>query len=211
MQKILVIGGRSGIGLQTVELGRQAGRSMFAFSRNTIQGVNNGVQYLRGDVTDSGDVRAAVRGMDAVVLSLGVPLDLRMLTGPISVFSAGTRLVIDAMQNEGVERLVVVTGFGAGDSLAAIHPLQRIGFNWVFGRAYADKNLQEQHVQSSALQWTIVRPGILTNGRCNEAHQVLVAPSVWRNGIVSRASVAHFILQTIQQGTHVHQAPVVIN
>ena len=61
-----------------------------------------------------------------------------------------------------MKRLICVTGFGAGDSRASISCLQRLPFQMVFGRAYADKSVQERLIKDSSLDWTIVRPGVLT-------------------------------------------------
>lgn len=106
--------------------------------------------------------------------------------------------------------LIAVTGFGAGDSQAAVPLLQRLPFQLVFGRAYADKSVQEQLIRNSGLDWTIVRPGVLTNGRFTGRYRVLVEPGAWRNGIVSRASVADFIVAQVDSQEMVHRAPVVI-
>ena len=68
------------------------------------------------------------------------------------------------MRPQGVKRLISVTGFGAGDSRASINCHQLLPFRFFFGRAYDDKDVQERLIKDSALDWTIVRPGLLTNG-----------------------------------------------
>ncbi len=118
-----------------------------------------------GDARNPEDVRAALKGAYAVIQALGIPANARMLTGPIDLFSAATATLLPLMQDAGVRRLISVTGFGAGESRAAIGPLQRIGFDLVFGRAYADKDIQEQLISKSELDWVIVRPGVLINHR----------------------------------------------
>jgi len=203
MQSILVVGGSSGIGRRTVDLGRQRGLDMVPFSRRAVQ-----PGAIRGDALVQADIERALQGKDAVVQSLGVPMNLRLLTGPITLFSEATRILIPAMQNAGVRRLVVVTGFGAGACQQAIHPLQRPGFNLVFGRAYADKSKQEALVEASGLDWTIVRPGVLTNGKLKDNYAVLSEPAQWRNGVISRDCVADFIIRCLQDGSHIHAAPV---
>jgi len=212
MQRLLVIGGSAGIGWQTVLRSLEAGWETTVLCRHperiTLQ--HERLEVIGGDALNAADVQAAVSGTDAVVQSLGVPLNLRLLTGPITLFSAATRVLVNAMQTAGVERLVAVTGFGAGRSQAAIHPLQRIPFNLVFGRAYADKSVQEELIEASSLRWTIARPGVLTNGRLNPDYLVLTAQDSWRNGLIARASVADFIVSCIREGTHVHEAPVLI-
>jgi putative NADH-flavin reductase len=114
------------------------------------------------------------------------------------------------MQRRNVRRLIVVTGFGAGDSREAIGCLQRIPFRLFLGRAYNDKDVQERLIKESGLDWTIVRPGILTKGARTGRYRVLVEPSQWRNGVISRADVADFIVRSIDDDGRAQQAPVLI-
>ena len=58
---------------------------------------------------------------------------------------------------------------------------------------YDDKDVAEQIVRASDLDWTIVRPGLLTNAPATGRYQVLVDPHSWRAGTISRADVADFL------------------
>ena len=210
--RILVIGASRGIGLATVKAACDNGWAVKAFSRHAsdLAYSHNNLTKIDGNALLAPDVERALRDVDAVVLSLGVPFNLKLFTGPITLFSSATRVVLEQMQQQNVKRLVCITGFGAGDSIGAIHPLQRVGFNLVFGRAYADKSAQETAIKSSSADWTIARPGVLTNGR-QKPYKTLVAAETWRNGIISRANVAVFVINTIAHGDHIGEAPVLIS
>ena len=130
---------------------------------------------------------------------------------PVHLFSDATRVLIAAMRSHGVKRLICVTGFGAGDSHASISCLQRLPFQIVFGRAYDDKSLQERLIQESGLDWTIARPGVLTGGPRTGHYKILSDSSKWRNGIISRADVAEFLVRQIEDRTYIRQAPVLVN
>ena len=127
------------------------------------------------------------------------------------LFSDATRVLVDAMTAQGVKRLICVTGFGAGDSRESISRLQRLPFQAVFGRAYDDKSRQERLIRQSALDWTIARPGVLTNGPRTGRFKILAEASQWRNGIISRADVADFLVGQIEDRTYVHKAPVLVS
>jgi putative NADH-flavin reductase len=167
------------------------------------------LEKVRGDALKSRDVEAALIGVDAVIQTLGVGLG--DLFGPVHLFSDATRVLVAAMKAQGVKRLICVTGFGAGDSRASISGLQRLPFQVVFGRAYADKSLQERLIKESGLDWTIARPGVLTSGPQTGRYQILPEASQWRNGIVSRSDVAEFLVRQIEDRSHVHKAPVLVN
>ena len=212
MARVLIIGASKGIGLATTRQALEAGHRVRAFSRsaagNAMSNVN--LEIIRGDALDSRDITAALDGMEVVIQALGVS-SLGDLFRPVSLFSNATRVLVKAMEGQGTKRLISVTGFGAGDSRASISCLQRLPFLMVFGRAYADKSVQEQLIKDSSLDWTIARPGVLTNGRRTGRYRILDEPSEWRNGIISRADVADFLVRQIEDGTWLRKAPVLVN
>ena len=166
------------------------------------------LERFAGDALNAGDVASALDGIDIVVQALGVPV--KDLLGPVSLFSDATNVLVPAMEKAGVQRLVAVTGFGTGDSRDAIGLLQRVPFRLVFGRAYDDKDAQEMRIRQSSLEWMFVRPGVLTSGLATGRYRVLAEPSSWRNGLISRADVAHFIVTQIDQPSYTRKAVVLI-
>lgn len=212
MKTLLIMGASNGIGLAATHLALERGYAVRAFARSAgrIPVEHERLRKLMGDARSPADVRAALTGVDAVLQALGVPGDRRMITGPVDLFSTATRALLPAMKEAGVRRLVSVTGFGAGDSRTTISPLQRIGFLLVFGRAYADKDIQEALIRESPLDWVIVRPGVLTNGRASGRYRVLAEPGEWRNGIIARADVADFMLRQVESDEYLHRTPALI-
>ncbi len=167
------------------------------------------LEKVQGDALNKNDVDAALAGVDAVIVTLGVSLG--DLFKPVRLFSDATRVLIAAMKDKRVNRLICVTGFGAGDSHASIAALQRIPFKIVFGRAYDDKSLQEKLIKGSGLDWTIARPGVLLNGARTGRYRVLREPSEWRNGVIFRANVADFLVKQIEDRSFIGAAPVLVN
>lgn len=211
MAHLLVIGASQGIGLETVKAALAAGHRVRAFARSAtkIELSDPNLERFPGDALSAPDVAGALDGVDAVVQALGVPF--RDLFGPVRLFSDGTNVLVPAMEQAGVRRLVAVTGFGTGDSRAAIGPLQRLPFRLVFGRAYDDKDAQEMRIRRSSLDWTFVRPGVLTGGPATGRYQVLDRPSSWTNGLIARADVARFIVGDVESRDHVGRAVVLIS
>jgi putative NADH-flavin reductase len=209
--RVLIIGASKGIGLETTRQALDAGHGVRALARSaTAIGISNpSLEKMRCNALKTEDVEAALVGVDVVIQTLGVGLG--ELFRPVHLFSDATRVLIQAMKIQGVKRLICVTGFGAGDSRASISCLQRLPFQIVFGRAYDDKSLQEQLIKESELDWTIARPGVLTSGPRTGNYQILSDASQWRNGIISRADVAEFLVRQIGDQTYIRKAPVLIN
>lgn len=210
MAHILVIGGTKGIGLETVKQALERGHAVRAFSRTAGQLAMDypNLEKMTGDAGKSADVADALVGIDLVVQAIGADHGPRMILGPVTLFSDTTRILVAAMKQAGVKRLISVTGFGAGDSRRHIGCLQRIPFSLFLGRAYDDKDIQERLIQESGLQWVIVRPTILTNGSRTGRYHVLAAPREWRNGFISRADVADFIVGQVETFDYAGKTPV---
>ena len=212
MARVLIIGASKGIGFETTRQALEAGHRVRAFLRSAAAGglSNPNLEKVRGNALESRDIEAALDGMDVVIQALGVS-SLGDLFRPVSLFSDATRLLVSAMEGKAVKRLISVTGCGAGDSRASIGCLQRLPFHMVFGRAYADKSVQEQLIKDSSLDWTIARPGVLTNGLRSGRYRILDEPAAWRNGIISRADVADFLVRQIEDRAYLRKAPVLVN
>jgi putative NADH-flavin reductase len=208
--RTLIIGASRGIGLETTRQALDAGHGVRALARsaNAIAISHPSLEKMRGDALKTEDLEAAVVGMDIVIQTLGVGLG--DLFRPVHLFSDATRVLIAAMRSKGVKRLICVTGFGAGDSRASISFLQRLPFQIIFGRAYDDKTLQEKLIKESDLDWTIVRPGVLTSGPRTRRYRILTEASQWRNGIISRADVAEFLVRQIGDQMYIRKTPVLI-
>lgn len=211
MAHVLVIGASRGVGLEVVKAALAAGHRVRALSRSPLPELPGETQLkqFRGDARNGGDVTAALAEIDAVVQTLGVPF--ADLFRPVRLFSDATNVLVPAMEAAGIRRLIALTGFGAGDSGDAIGLLQRVPFALVFGRAYTDKDAQEMRIRRSGLDWTLVRPGVLTHGARTGRYKVLDEPSQWRNGLIARADVAEFIVRQIDDSEHIGKAPVLVN
>jgi putative NADH-flavin reductase len=150
----------------------------------------------------------ALTGIDVVIQSLGVSVEPEMILKPTRFFSKATRVLVTAMEEAQVKRLICVTGFGAGDSRGHGGFLCCAAFHLLLGRVYDDKDVQERIVRRSKLEWVIVRPVILTDGPKTNAYRVLADPRDWTCGFISRADVADFLVKQIDDDTFLHKTPV---
>ena len=210
--KLLVIGATGGTGQEIVKQALRAGHSITVLIRDVAAKgrFDPAVRIAVGNVLDAASLQKALAGQEAVISSLGSGA-----TGPfkeMTMFSEGTRNVIREMQTLSVERFICITGIGAGESKGhgpwwydwVVQPL-------ILRGVYDDKTRQEKLVRESRLNWTLVRPGILTNGpaKGREAVRVLTDLHGVRTRFISRADVASFCLSELMQGEYRQQAPVI--
>ena len=170
--RVLVIGATGGSGRAAVDALVTAGHEVTAFARHATDAFagRDGVRPVDGDATLAAAVDAAVRGQDAVVVTLGIAenalrVRLRGSAGtPLDVRSRGTAAVVDAMQRHGVRRLVVQSSYGVGETRDRLPFSTRVVFALVLRPQIADHERQERIVRASGLDWTIVQPVTLTDG-----------------------------------------------
>ncbi|MEL6774249.1 MAG: SDR family NAD(P)-dependent oxidoreductase [Pseudomonadota bacterium] len=207
---ILVLGATKGIGRATVERALAQGHRVRAFARNpdALDLTDEGLEKVAGDALDPVAVAGALEGVDAVAYTLGVPINRDTVMGQVDFFSRTTAVLLEAMAAAGVRRLVAVTGFGAGDSRDVMSVLERLGHGAILGRIYDDKTRQEALIRESDTDWTIARPVILTSGGPSGRYLVMEEPAAWRNGLISRADVADYIVRAIEESSQIHGTPV---
>lgn len=195
--RLLVFGASGKTGREIVTQALERGHDVTAFVRNPAKFSfsHERLSIVRGDVMDSASVEAAMPGHDAVLIALGH----RRYLGPSNIVSRGTQHIIDAMKKHGVRRIVCETALGVGDSTGRLGVYYTLFVIPVILPFYwYDKGRQERAVRESGLEWVIVRPGQLTNGR--KRGQYLHGPKVgnylWSVSI-SRADVADFMLNQL--------------
>lgn len=211
-QKLLVIGGTSGVGLQTVELALERGHTVTAIARRPERMIlqHPRLRTVAGDILDAASMLRAVAGQDAVVIAIG----MGPTREPVSLFSKGGQNVLHAMEQSGLRRLVAVTGIGAGDSRN--HGgffYDRLLLPLALQTIYEDKNRQEalirQYGEKGTIDWTIVRPGFLTDDSPTLKYRVIDDLNGITAGDITRADVAHFILAALESGLYLNATPLI--
>jgi putative NADH-flavin reductase len=206
--RILVVGATGATGQQIVEQSLAQGHHVTALVRRPdkfdIQ--HPFLQVVKGDVLDPASLDA-VQGQDAVISSLGTK---KIGLEPVTLLSEGTKNLLQAMERHSVKRLVCITGIGAGDSKGHGGLLyDKLILPLILKRIYDDKDRQEAEIRQSNLDWTIVRPGGLTNDLAKGKYRVLTDLTGITAGKISRADVATFILQELTDDRYLHQAPLI--
>jgi uncharacterized protein YbjT (DUF2867 family) len=198
--RVVIAGGHGKIALLLERLLTQRGDQAVALIRNPDQVADvekTGAEAVVLDLeaASSGDVASVLAGADAVVFAAGA--------GPGSgaarkdtVDRGASVLLAEAAGQAGVGRFVQISGMGAGQPPQA-------GWDEVFA-AYMDaKTAAEDDLRSRDLDWTILRPGGLTDDPGTGQVQ-LTAPPLPR-GRVPRADVAAVIAALLDEPRTSHQ------
>jgi putative NADH-flavin reductase len=205
--KLLIIGATRGLGFILHEQALQVGHAVTTLVRNPqkMPKQHAGLKVIQGDILDPESVQRAMAAQEAVCVTIGSGITWK----PVTVFSQGTRNVLEAMRRQGVRRLICITGIGAGDSKGHGGFLYDRLFNPLLLKTiYTDKDRQEALIRASDTEWTIIRPGFLTNGPLTKKYQVITDLTGVTSGKISRADVAHFILEELAANRYLRQTPL---
>ena len=210
MTKIAIIGGSKGCGLATLKDALLRGWSVNAIARNPDQAnlKDARLAWYKGDARNELLLEQAMKGCDAVAVTLAAQKGRQ----PVTLFSETVSTALTVMNRQGVKRLVFLSGLGAGDSKGKggfLHT--NIFYPFMLKNNYEDKDRAEALIMKSHKDWTILRPGILTNRSRKGQIKVLAKPTEYRGGSISREDVGNYICECIKNNLNVHQSPVLIS
>ena len=201
--RIVIAGGHGKIALLLSEILATAGHEPIGLIRNPAHAAEvraTGATPLVLDLEDSdvSSTASALAGVDAVVFAAGAGAG----SGPerkLTVDRDGAILLADAAAEAGVLRFIVISSIGA-DSFADAGD--------EMGAYLKAKSEADAHIRESDLDWTIVRPGPLTDDAATG--RVTVGDDSVERGEITRADVAGVIAAAIDQPATLRKQFVVV-
>lgn len=202
---LLIFGASGGTGRCLLEQALAQGHHVTAFTRSPekVTAQHPNLKVVKGDIQDYDSVAMAMPGHDGVLSALGVYLFRKN-----TVLSDGTRNIIRAMEAHGVKRFVCESALGIGDTRDQTSLfVEFVFYPLLLRHFFPDKERQELHIRQSNLDWVIVRPGRLTNGRQTGNYRHGFGPHEKIKGVVSRADTAEFMLKQLTDDTYLRKTP----
>ena len=205
--KLAIFGATGNTGIELVKQALEKGHQVTAFvrdpSRMSIE--HDLLALVTGDVFEPASVSDAVKGQDAVVCTLGSS-ELKKTT----VRAVGTANIIKAMKELNVQRFLVVTAMGTGESWNSLSLVNKFFYATLLKSSREDHEAQESAVKESGLDWTIIRPSGLTDTHRTGVYEVgenILA----KTSKIARADVADLIIKELEQSALIHKAVTITN
>jgi nucleoside-diphosphate-sugar epimerase len=148
-----------------------------------------GIKVVLGDALNIGDVERAILTNEpvyAVISTIGgLPKD-----GERADY-IGNKNLIDAAVKAGVQKFILVSSIGSGNSVVALPPqvLQTLG------PVLVEKEKAENHLIESGLTYTIIRPGGLVSEPATGNGVLTEEPRI--SGSIHRADVAQLVCRCL--------------
>jgi uncharacterized protein YbjT (DUF2867 family) len=202
--RVLVFGASGRTGRLVVKESLERGHQVLAFVRDPARFdiSHPHLTVMQGDVRSATDVDLAVQRADAVVSVIG---PIPPSSAGENICSVGVANMIDSMSKHGVKRLICLSDYGNGETKTRDLYARYL---WLTIRAHLeDKERMEERVKSSGLDWTIVRPTILTDGEKTGTYRVGPEIEVGLYPTISRHDVADFVAEQVTDDSFVRSSP----
>ena len=214
--KILIYGISGRTGKLVAEEALKRGHKVVGIARDRAKVNIQGAEIIEGTPYELETVKRAIEGCGAVVSTLaGFPANQGLFSKiktPLDFMSSSISNTVEVMQEKGIKRIVVMTALGAGDSAKEIPFIFRLMVKLTnIKYSYIDHDKQEKVLEGSKLDWTVVRPVMLTDKDEELSVMYNLNSNKKIKSAISRNAVAHFILDCIDKGEFIRQKPGISN
>ena len=204
--KVVIFGANGKTGILLVEQALAKGYHVIAYIRRpgSLLIENPKLKIIVGNLNETLKLKDAITGADACISALGGG----SLTKHSYGITNGIMNIVSIMETARVHRFIYLSSLGAGESRYLIpQPMRFFLTNILLRVTLADHNNNERTLLNSNLQWTLVRPGSLTDGQLTGDLKHGVGKIKIKGNIsISRANVASFMIQQLTDTTYLQKA-----
>ena len=207
--KILILGSTGGTGQQLVAQSLKQNYEVTALARDPskLKVNHDRLTVIKGSVLDKNVLANALEGKEAVLSALGVGKSLKSK----DLISNAVRIIIPAMNEKNVKRLVFLSAFGVGETFTQANFIQRIIFKVFLRNIYADKSMADDLIRRSTLEWTLVYPVLMTDTPGTGKYKVGEKFEMKGMPKISRADVAEFMLRQLIDNNFIKKASIIMS
>jgi putative NADH-flavin reductase len=204
--KIVVFGASGKTGSLLVDEAVKSGHNVIAYVRKpeSIKSVHPNLKVVAGYLNEKEKLRSVISGSDACISTLG---GASLLKHSPEIME-GINNIISIMEEERVTRFIYLSSFGAGDSRKYMpQPIRFLIADIMLNVPLADHNTNESRITKSQLNWTIVRPGGLTNGaKTDNLKHGCEMTKIKGSLSISRSNVAAFLLNQVSNNDYANKS-----
>jgi putative NADH-flavin reductase len=205
IMKIFLLGATGRTGKLVLTQALTEGYEVNCLARK-IERISNktGLKTFEGNPENLKDLETAMLGCDAIISVLNISrksdFPWSSLRTPPQFLSSVMQNVVSLASNMNIKRVVICSAWGVAETRKDIP----FWFRWAIdfsniGVAYKDHERQEEIIAKSSLDWTIVRPVGLTNFKKVEVIEESITNIPKPSLMISRSSVARFMLECLQR------------
>ena len=197
-KNIVVFGASGKTGHQLVRYALEKGYPVTAALRDKsrLKLKYHNLNILRCDVRSKKEVDRAIKNQDIVVSSLGSK------PGQSPVCREGMENILEAMKKFRVRKLIALSAYGARETNSGFYGRS---LNYLLKKIMQDKNEMEAIIEKSRMDWMVIRPVILTNGKFTDKYNLATEGTIPGMHFISREDVARFIVDSLGKKNYKHK------
>ena len=146
-------------------------------------------------LSEKNSIDEALTDCESLIIATGAKPGVD-LTGPARVDACGVQKQIESCERVGVKRVILVSSLCAGKW---IHPLN------LFGLILLWKRIGEQSLETSSLDWTVIRPGGLNEREDDLTNEFIyfTGPNIQQDAYIPRRLLAKCCIEAINTPTSI--------
>ncbi len=203
--RILLLGGTGRTGKIALAYALQKGIEVNALVRDATKvSPAKGLNIIEGTPEHKEDLNKAIKGCEAIINILNISrkndFPWSSLRTPERLLSETTKELIGLSKELKIQRIVSCSAWGVGDSRNEIP----WWFKWTIdnsniSKAYIDHERQEELLEASQLNYTIVRPAGLINSKSLIKIQESIGGSPKPSLLITRQATAKFLVDALDR------------
>lgn len=206
--KIAILGANGKAGKFLVKEALDKGYQVKILTRNSnnIKITNENIEIINGEARDFASIRKLLKGCGAVINAVGQPKNESY------IFSTVTKHILEAMKEFEIKRYIVISGGSlnvTGDQKGIVNKIGATLFKVFLSKMMQDKYKELQIIQSSKVDWTIVRlPFVIEGNGIGHINESLVdMPGIK----IQNGDIAPFVIKQINSDRYVGKCPFISN
>ncbi len=199
---IAILGAAGQTGKQLIEKALVAGHTVTGLARSPEKILFDDPRVIKraADGFDEASVIAGLEGADAVITTVG---KTNLRDKRVNLSTAAHAGVIAGMRKHNIKRLLAISSTGA--ARIKRDGIRRNIYLFLRRKYYRDMYDMEVQVLGSGLDATVLRAPFLINGPAQRQYNVIKDETYPNGSRVSRADLAQFALDAVEQGTYINE------
>ncbi|MGL4629928.1 MAG: NAD(P)-dependent oxidoreductase [Leadbetterella sp.] len=197
--RIALFGATGGTGIEFLKQSIAYSHEITAFVRSPEKLRNQfpNLHIVKASIDDYTILQQTVTKFDVIISLVGVA-GLLQARKPNELYAKTAKNLVRVADENKISKLIVVTSGGVVEAPNEPWFFKYLLKPFFLKKMYEDMKIMEQIVQKSNLEYTIVRPPYLTNGKLTKDYRIVIDKWFDDDKDLSRADLAHYLLNCIE-------------
>lgn len=197
--KIALFGATGGTGIEFIKQSSNYNYDITAFVRSPekLKLHFPTLKTIKASIDDYDVLKSSLIDFDVIISLVGIS-GIIQARNPNALYQRTANNLIKISKENRIERIIVVTSGGVVEAENEPWIFKHILKPLFLNKMYTDMRVMEKLILESELNYTIVRPPYLNNGKLTKKYRTIVDNWFSDDKDLSRADLAHYLLNCLQ-------------